>query len=128
MSSAISWSAIDAWQALFYLWPRQFFPWLGIWDERHARADKPWCLKTSVRAFEFGASPYPDTRRNLLRRPVLFDVPTYLVLPAKGSVRVRYIMGVFPGIEGQGDLTISDGRAALVRDRETIGQVDLPEM
>ena len=115
-------------QALFYLWPRQFFPWLGIWDERHARAEKPWCLKASVRAFEFGASPYPDTRRNLLRRPALFDVPTYLVLPAKGSVRVRYIMGVFPGIEGQGDLEISNGKAALVSDRETIGQVDLPVM
>jgi len=114
-------------QALFYLWPRRFFPWLGIWDERHARAQKPWCLKTSVRAFEFGASPYPDTRRNLLRRPVLFDGPTYMVLPAKGNLWVRYVLGVIPGIEHQGDLTVSDGRATLVSEQGTVRCVELPE-
>lgn len=114
--------------ALFYIWPRRFFPWLGIWDERRARARQPWCLSTSVRAFEFGASPYPDTRRNLLCRPLLFDVPTFLVLPAKGSLWVRYIMGVFTGVKSYGDLEISEGKATLVSERGAIGQVDLPEM
>jgi hypothetical protein len=114
--------------ALFYLWPRRFFPWLGIWDERHARAEKPWCLKTSVRAFEFGASPYPDTRRNLLHRPMLFEVPNYLVLPAKGSFWVRYVLGVFSAIENHGHLTVSDGRAILVSEQGTVGYVELPEI
>ena len=112
--------------ALFYLWPRKFFPWLGIWDERQARAEKPWCLKTSVRAFEFGASPYPDTRRNLLRRPILFDLPTFLVLPAKGSLWVRYVLGVCAGIESPADLKLSGGRAILMSEQGMITHVDLP--
>jgi len=115
--------------ALFYLWPRKFFPWLGIWDERHARAEKPWYLKTSVRAFEFGASPYPETRRNLLRWPVLFDVPAYLVLPAGGSLWVRYIMGVFSGVNDRADFKLSDGRATLVSEHgKTIKHLELSEM
>jgi hypothetical protein len=113
--------------ALFYLWPRHFFPWLGIWDERHARTEKPWCKNVSVRAFEFGASPYPETRRNLLLRPRLFDVPTYLILPAKKTVWVRYIMGVFRGITESGDLSLSNRKAKLVGAQGEISEVDLPE-
>jgi hypothetical protein len=113
--------------ALFYLWPRRFFPWLGIWDERHARAQKPWCKNVSVRAFEFGVSPYPDTRRNRLRRPQLFDLPTYLVLPAKQTLWVRYVMGVFAGVTESGDLSFSSGTANLVGARGEIGHIDLPE-
>lgn len=114
--------------ALFYLWPRRFFPWLGIWDERHARGEKPWCRNVSVRAFEFGASPYPEARRNLLLRPRLFDVPTYLVLPANQTFWVRYVMGVFAGVSEAGELSVSSGEARLLGTRGEIGRVDLPEM
>jgi hypothetical protein len=113
--------------ALFYLWPRHFFPWLGIWDERHARTEKPWCKNVSVRAFEFGVSPYPEVRHKLLRRPQLFDVPTYLVLPAHQTFWVRYVMGVFTDITESGDLSFLSGTARLVGARGEIGQVDLPE-
>jgi len=114
---------------LFYLWPRQFFPWLGIWDEHHARAEKPWCLNTSVRAFEFGVSPYQDTRRNLLRRPTLFEAPTYLLIPAQGKLWVRYIMGVFSGVDERADFKLSDGRTTLIGEHgNTIGQLEIPEM
>jgi hypothetical protein len=113
--------------ALFYIWPRHFFPWLGIWDERHARASKPWCKNVSVRAFEFGVSPYPDTRRNLLRRPQLFDLPTYLVLPANQTFWVRYVIGVFPGVVEHSDLIISGQTVALVSARGEIASVDLPD-
>jgi hypothetical protein len=113
--------------ALFYLWPRRFFPWLGIWDERHARIEKPWCKNVSVRAFEFGASPYPETRRHLLLRPRLFDVPTYLVLPANQTIWVRYVMGVFAGITESGDLSVSSRTARLVGAHGEIRRIDLPE-
>jgi hypothetical protein len=113
--------------ALFYLWPRHFFPWLGIWDERHTRTEKPWCKNVSVRAFEFGASPYPETRRNLLLRPRLFDIPTYLILPANQTFWVRYVMGVFTGISESGDMSVSNRKARLVGARGDIAQVDLPE-
>ena len=114
--------------ALFYLWPRHFFPWLGIWDERYARTEKPGCKNVSVRAFEFGVSPYPETRHNRLRRPQLFDVPAYLVLPANQTFWVRYVMGVFAGVTESGELSISSGTARLVGLRGEIGRVDLPEM
>lgn len=113
--------------ALFYIWPRTFFPWLGIWDERHARAENPWRTNVSVRAFEFGASPYPDSRRNLLRCPQLFDLPTYLFLPTYQTLWVRYMIGVFPGISDAADLSVSGNRATLVDARGGVGCVDLPE-
>jgi hypothetical protein len=62
--------------ALFYLWPRHFFPWLGVWDEKHARELKPWEKRASVRAYEFGVSPHPMSRREMLRSPVFLEVPT----------------------------------------------------
>lgn len=113
--------------ALFYIWPRHFFPWLGIWDERHARAEKPWCTDVSVRAFEFGASPYPDTRTNLLDRPQLFDLPTYIVLSANQTLWVRYLMGLFPGITVSADLSVSGNVARLVATQGEIASVTLPE-
>ena len=112
--------------ALFYIWPRTFFPWLGIWDERHARAEKPWCKRVSVRAFEFGASPYPDPRRNLLSRPQLFDLPTYLILPANETLWVRYIIGVFTGVSESADFKLSGGAVSLVDVRGEIVRIDLP--
>jgi hypothetical protein len=113
--------------ALFYIWPRTFFPWLGIWDERHARAGNPWRGSASVRAFEFGASPYPYSRRNLLSRPQLFDLPTYLVLPANQSLWVRYMIGVFVGISESADLRLSGRAVSLVGAHGELGRVDLPE-
>ncbi|MGH9514676.1 MAG: hypothetical protein ACRD3P_03245 [Terriglobales bacterium] len=113
--------------AVFYIWPRSFFPWLGIWDEHHARAGNPWRQNVSVRAFEFGASPYPDSRRNLLSRPRLFDLPTYLVLRADNTLWVRYIMGIFPCISESADLEFSGGAISLVGSRGEVGRMDLPE-
>lgn len=113
--------------ALLYIWPRHFFPWIGIWDERHARGGKPWCKNASMRAFEFGVSPHPDTRRNLLRRPQLLDLPTYLVLPANQTLWVRYMMGIFPDITESADLDLSDNMATLVGARGEVGNIDLPE-
>jgi hypothetical protein len=77
-----------------------------------------------VRAFEFGASPYPDPRRNLLSRPQLFDLPTYLILPANETLWVRYIIGVFTGVSESADFKLSGG--ALVDVRGEIGRIDLP--
>jgi hypothetical protein len=113
--------------ALFYIWPRHFFPWLGIWDEHRARTDKPWCGNVSVRAFEFGASPYPDTRQNLLERTKLFDLPTYLLLCAEQTLWVRYVIGVFPGIPEPGNLIVEGTTARLVGPAGELGCVHLPE-
>jgi hypothetical protein len=111
--------------ALFYAWPRHFFPWMGVWDEKHARHLKPWNKRASVRAYEFGVSPFPLTRRELLRDPFLFDLPTYLILPGAATLRVTYMLGVFSGVSEAGDLVLSADAAALVRDGREVSRVPL---
>ncbi len=112
--------------SLFYVWPRRFFPWMGVWDEKHARHLKPWNKTASVRAYEFGVSPFPETRREMLRRPSLFDLPTYLILPGAGALWVRYMLGVFPQVKQAGDLVFSANAVTLIRDGREIGRVLLP--
>lgn len=82
--------------ALFYIWPRKFFPWLGIWDEKFARLTPPWNGRTYTRGLEFGASPRPQSRRATLAQPRLLETPTYLTLPARGELRVGYACGMLP--------------------------------
>lgn len=113
--------------ALFYAWPRQFFPWLGVWDEKHARQLNPWNKNASVRAYEFGVSPFPESRREMLDRSPLFDLPTYLMLPGGGTLWVRYILGVFPNVSEPGDLVFTDDAATLAKDGRELGRVRLAE-
>ncbi len=82
--------------ALFYVWPRALFPWLGIWDEKFARTSPPWAGRTYTRGLEFGASPWPQSRRATLAEPRLFEQPTYLLLPARGELRARFALGLLP--------------------------------
>jgi hypothetical protein len=39
---------------------------------------------------EFGVSPMPESRRQMIDRGKLFGVPTYRWIPAKGKVDVEY--------------------------------------
>jgi hypothetical protein len=39
---------------------------------------------------EFGVSPFPESRRQMIDRGSLFDVPTYRWIPAKRRVEVEY--------------------------------------
>jgi hypothetical protein len=112
--------------ALFYLWPRTFFPWLGVWDEKHARGLKPWEKKVSVRAYEFGVSPYPLLRREQLAEPRLFDLPTFLLLPAKSLMRVRYVLGIFAGVTESGEIQVVDNNIVLSNEGRVLSKVTLP--
>jgi hypothetical protein len=111
--------------ALCYLWPRRFFPWLGVWDERHARGIDPWKKRTAVRAFEFGVSPYPQSWRDRLQHPYLFETPTYLMLPGGGSHSVCYWLGVFTQVMKSATLRVSPSAASLVRNGHEIGRIEL---
>ncbi len=73
-----------------YVWKRTDFPWLGIWEENHSRTTPPWNGNTMTRGMEFGASPMPETRREMIERRSLFGVPGYRWLPARGRAEVRY--------------------------------------
>jgi hypothetical protein len=73
-----------------YVWKRSDFPWLGIWEENHSRMQPPWNGQTMTRGMEFGVSPIPETRREMIERGSLFGVPGYRWLPALSQAEVRY--------------------------------------
>jgi hypothetical protein len=73
-----------------YTWRRADFPWLGIWDENHSRTAAPWNGRTLTRGLEFGASPMPESRRQMIERGKLFDTPAFRWIPARRRVEVEY--------------------------------------
>jgi hypothetical protein len=73
-----------------YRWRRADFPWLGIWEENYSRKSPPWNGKALTRGMEFGASPIPESRRQMIDRRELFGTPAYRWLPAKARLHVDY--------------------------------------
>lgn len=79
-------------QLLFgYRWRRGDFPWLGIWEEKCSRQGPPWNGKTIAVGMEFGVSPVPESRREMIDRHRMFDVPCYRWLPAGSRHTVEYV-------------------------------------
>jgi hypothetical protein len=76
--------------AFGYVWRRADFPWLGIWEENASRQQPPWNGATLTRGMEFGVSPFPETRREMIERGRLFGVPTFRWIPAATRVTVEY--------------------------------------
>jgi hypothetical protein len=73
-----------------YVWKRADFPWLGIWEENCSRLKAPWGGKTLAHGMEFGVSPIPESRRQMVDRGELFGTPVYRWLPAKARLEVEY--------------------------------------
>jgi hypothetical protein len=73
-----------------YVWKQSDFPWLGIWEENCSRTTPPWNGRTITRGMEFGVSPMPETRRQMIERGSLFGVPSYRWIPARKTVAVEY--------------------------------------
>src|SRR3954468_10400508 len=76
--------------AFGYVWRRDDFPWLGMWEENYSRQGTPWNGATLACGMEFGVSPMPESRRAMIDRGRLFDVPTYRWIPARARVEVDY--------------------------------------
>ena len=76
--------------ALSYVWRQTDFPWLGMWEENRSRDLAPWNGQTLTLGMEFGVSPMPETRRQMVERGRLFGVPGFRWIPAKSKVRVEY--------------------------------------
>jgi hypothetical protein len=72
------------------VWRRADFPWMGIWEENRARPGTPWNNRGQTWAFEFGVSPFPESRRDMIERGPLFGTPTCGWIPARGGVSVEY--------------------------------------
>ena len=75
---------------LGYVWRAADFPWLGTWDEYHARLSAPWNGVTETRGMEFGVSPFPESRRAMIDRARLFGIPTYRWIGARERLEVSY--------------------------------------
>lgn len=73
-----------------YQWTRDDFPWLGLWQENKKRPQPPWSQKGVACGLEFGVSPYPEPRRQMISRSSLFGAPVYRWLPALGNAHVSY--------------------------------------
>lgn len=71
-------------------WKQQDFPWLGIWEENHSRQTPPWNGETVALGLEFGVSPFPETRRQMISRGRLFDVPSCRWVSARSSISAAY--------------------------------------
>lgn len=76
--------------AFGYIWKTSDFPWMGVWEENHSRIAAPWNGGELTRGMEFGVSPFPETRRQMIDRGTLFDVPTYRWLPAGSEIAAEY--------------------------------------
>ena len=76
--------------ALSYVWSPSDFPWMGIWEENHSRMNPPWNGTTLTRGMEFGVSPMPETREEMVRRGALFDAPAFRRIAAGETVVVEY--------------------------------------
>jgi hypothetical protein len=76
--------------AFGYVWKTADFPWMGVWEENCSRTGSPWNGATLTRGMEFGVSPFPESRREMVSRRSLFDTPAFRWLPAKGAIAVEY--------------------------------------
>ena len=80
--------------AFGYLWKRADFPWMGIWEENRSRPQSPWNRREVTRGMEFGVSPFPETRRQMIERGSMFGVPAYRWIPALTTIDVEYFIAV----------------------------------
>lgn len=76
--------------AFGYIWKRVDFPWLGIWEENCSRQASPWDGRTITRGMEFGVSPFPESRREMVERNRLLNTPTYKWIAAHGRLEAEY--------------------------------------
>ncbi len=75
-----------------YIWKRDDFPWVGIWEENYNRKHAPWNGKTFTRGMEFGASPMPEPRDKMVDRGTLFGERCYRWIGARSKVTVEYCL------------------------------------
>ena len=79
-----------------YQWRRADFPWLGVWEENHSRTAAPWHGRALTCGMEFGVSPFPASRREMIERGPLFDTPTFRWIPARVRLEVEYVAVLCP--------------------------------
>ena len=99
-----------------YVWPRKDWPWVGNWEENRFRSGNPWRGKAVARGFEFGTTPFPDSRRDAVTMAKLHNTPTYRWISAKAKQTVGYgafLAPVPPGATGVRDVQVEGNRIRI---------------
>jgi len=91
-------SAVNPKQGLLiaYVWRRCDFPWLGVWEENHARQTAPWNGDSLTRGMEFANTPFPVGLRKAVDRGAFQGQPTFRWLPARGHIIQDYAIIAVP--------------------------------
>jgi len=103
-------------QLVAYLFKRQDFPWLNVWEQNRSRQEPPWKGDTRTRGMEFGNTRVSGTHRAYFRLPLLWNTSTFGWLEAKGKLTARYLAVVIPipaGFEGVRDIRVEGGEIVI---------------
>ena len=101
--------------AFGYVWRQADFPWMGIWEENHSRSSPPWNGRTLTRGMEFGVSPMPETRREMIARAEMFGTPTFRWLGARSRIQVRYCAFLLPAASAPEEAVWEGGASVRLR-------------
>lgn len=104
-----------------YVYDREAYPWIVLWEENRARLNAPWNGNTQVRGIEFGNSPMPLGLEYAQSNPRLFGTPTYrTIAPGESSVASYSLFAARVDREGIIDI---ERQGANVNLRFASGQV-----
>jgi hypothetical protein len=70
-----------------YVWHRDDFPWIGVWEENHLRQGALWNGGALARGMEFGVSPFPESRQSMIDRGKQRLILCLLVIKAGDAAR-----------------------------------------
>lgn len=105
---------------LGYVFRREDYPWLQTWGNYPP-------TRKLARGMEFSTQPYDVPRRQAVAIGTIFDTPTIHWLPAKATVRTRFLLfytHLPDGFAEVGDVRLESGRL-VIEDRKSGRQVVL---
>ena len=70
---------------LGYIFRREEFPWIQLWENYPANG-------RLARGLEFAVQPFDLPRRDVIQQNTLLGAPTYRWLPAKSTITARFLM------------------------------------
>jgi hypothetical protein len=73
-----------------YVFRKEDFPWVVLWDEDCAIKAPPWNSRTQARALEFSNSPFPSGRQQAIAQGDLFELPSISRIGAHAKKTARF--------------------------------------
>ncbi len=104
-----------------YLFKRAEYPWLQYWGYYPP-------TKKMARGMEFGTQPFDVSRRETITAGQMFGAPTYRWLPAKATIKTRFLLFYAPipdGFRNVDDVIFENGQI-VISDRSAKKQIELP--